>query len=100
MGNFRDNMREKSQGIFAKAINGLGVVGGIAVTVFTAPLAFAATQPFLVRFGDQHYGDVFGEPFSWLIGALMALGIYFITRMGLASTLAIAGIYLASRLII
>ena len=70
-----------------QSIRGLGTAAGITGAVFLAPHAYRAFKAPMLGYMTELYGETFGDPMTWLVGAVAAFAIYFGIKLAFTSGL-------------
>lgn len=96
---FSKQAREASQGAAFGAVNGFSVVAAIFITAFTAPAMIAAGHGLIESMVLRLYGPDYAGLLVFLLELLVFPAVFFLARIGLASTLVLLAIGLIAKFI-
>lgn len=91
--------REASQGVAFGAVNGFSVVMAVFITAFTAPALIAALHGLIESLALRFYGPDYAGLLVFALEILVFPAVFFLSRIGLASTVVLLAIGLIAKFI-
>lgn len=96
---FSSKAREASQGVAFGAVNGFSIVAAIFITAFTAPALILVLHGMILNLATHYYGEDYAAMIVFALELLIYPAIFFLSRIGLASTIVLFAIGLIAKFV-